>query len=274
MIRNPAVAGQFYPGSVRGLVEEVRSCVEPDAVKTDAFGLVCPHAGYMYSGKVAGAVYSRINMPDTFIIIGPNHYGLGSDFSIATAGVWRTPLGEVRVDSLLASEILKNSKHLDEDPFAQEREHSLEVQIPFMQFFSKEFQIIPINIRHYEPDESFLQMCRDIGSGIARVVSGAGCKVTVVASTDFTHYEPQSVAREKDMAALDAIVALDATRLFRVVRERDISMCGFAPVAVTITACKLLGAKKAQLVKYMTSGDTTGDYSSVVGYGGVIITAD
>jgi len=271
MIRQPAVAGQFYSGSVRGLEGEVESCVELDAVKADALGVVSPHAGYMYSGKVAGAVYSRIRMPDTFVILGPNHHGMGADFGIMTEGVWRMPFGEVNVDSTLAEEIFKHSKHLKEDSLSHQREHSLEVQVPFMQFFSKEFQIVPIAMKHYAPDAGFLKVCVEIGESIAGVLSGVKSRVTVVASTDFTHYEPQEVAKENDKAALDAIVALDAERLFREVGDRNISMCGYAPVAVTITACKRLGATKAELVKYMTSGDSTGDYSAVVGYGGVVV---
>ncbi|MFH1054897.1 MAG: AmmeMemoRadiSam system protein B [Candidatus Altiarchaeota archaeon] len=271
MIRRPAVAGQFYSGSTRGLMGEVGSCIESGVQKVDALGIVSPHAGLMYSGKVAGAVYSRINMPGTFIIIGPDHHGLGAEFSIATEGVWRTPLGDVQVDSLLAKEVYKHSKHLKVDPFAQEREHSLEVQVPFMQYFSKDFQIVPINLRHYAPDDSFLRICEDIGNSIADVVSKVNMRVTIVASTDLTHYESQDAAKKNDKAALDAILALDAKRLFKEVGDRDISMCGYAPVAAMLTACKRLGATKAELVKYMTSGDTTGDYSAVVGYGGVIV---
>jgi MEMO1 family protein len=271
MIRRPAVAGQFYSGSVRELKEEIDSCVEPGLPKVDAAGVVCPHAGLMYSGKVAGAVYSRIRMPDTFVMLGPNHHGLGPEFSIMTEGVWRMPFGEVMVDSLVAREIFKHSGHLEEDSFAHEREHSLEVQVPFMQYFAKDFQIVPISLRHYDADESFLKVCEEIGEGIAKGLARVKSKVTIVASTDFTHYQPQKVAEENDRAALDAIVALDAKRLFEEVRERDISMCGYAAVAAAVTACRRMGSKKAEVVKYMTSGDTTGDYSGVVGYGGVII---
>jgi MEMO1 family protein len=272
MIRNPAVAGQFYPGSMRGLRDEVEGLVEPSAPKADAVAAVCPHAGYMYSGKVAGAVYSRMRMPDTFVILGPDHHGLGAEFTIMTDGVWRTPLGDVRVDSLLAREVFKRSRYLEEDPFAQAKEHSLEVQLPFMQYFSDSVQVVPICLRHYEPDLSFLAICGEIGSAIAAAISGVKSRVTIVASTDFTHYEERSVAETKDRAAIDAILALDEKMLFRQVRERNISMCGYAAVAAALTASKALGARKAELVAYMTSGDATGDNSQVVGYGGAIIT--
>ena len=175
MIRQPAVAGQFYSGSTQGLMEQVESCIDSAAVKADTLGVVSPHAGYMYSGRVAGAVYSRITVPDTFIILGPNHYGLGPEFGVVTEGIWRTPLGEVRIDSLLAKELFKHTKHLEEDPFSQQREHSLEVQVPFMQYYSNDFQIVPISMRHYAADSSFLRVCEDIGEAIAEVVEGDGC---------------------------------------------------------------------------------------------------
>lgn len=271
-IRNPAVAGQFYAGNEKGLDEQVRGCLEDVKEKVDALGVVSPHAGFMYSGKVAGAVYSRITMPDTFVILGPNHHGMGADYSIMTEGVWNLPFGQVKVDDLLAKEIFRNCAHLKDDPFAQEAEHSLEVQVPFMQYFRPDIQIVPISMRHYLADDAFLKVCTEIGDSIGEVAARVGSRVTVVASTDFTHYQSQETASDNDHAALEAIVRLDAGELFREVRERDISMCGYAPVAATIAACRKLGATKAELVKYMTSGDTTGDYSAVVGYGGIVIT--
>jgi hypothetical protein len=252
-------------------MKEIKSLTQVNSDKASATGIVVPHAGFMYSGKVAGEVYSRIKMPDTMILLGPNHYGMGAEFSIATDGVWRTPLGETLVDALIAKEIYKRSRHLKEDEFAHVREHSLEVQLPFIQYFSPKTQIVPISLRHYQPDGMFLKICEDIGVSIAEAVAGVKASVTVAASTDFTHYAKQEIAKANDKAALDAILALDAKKLFSVVKEKDISMCGYAPVAVTIFAAKKLGAKKAELVRYMTSGDSTGDYSSVVGYGGVIM---
>ncbi|MFH0861978.1 MAG: AmmeMemoRadiSam system protein B [Candidatus Altiarchaeota archaeon] len=271
MIRSPAVAGQFYSGSVSGLKEQVEGCLEDVKDKVPALGVVCPHAGLMYSGKVAGAVYSRIRMPDTFVMLGPNHFGLGPDYSIMTDGIWRMPFGDVRVDPIVAKEVFRHSRHLEEDMFAQEREHSLEVQLPFMQHFSRDFQIVPLCLRHYEPDDGFLRVCEEIGHDIASALKALKCSCTIVASSDLTHYQSREVANENDMAALDAVAALDAKRLFREVREREISMCGYAPVAAMLTACRDLGARKAELVKYLTSGDVTGDYGQVVGYGGMIV---
>lgn len=270
MIRSPAVAGMFYPYDKRMLLEEVEKCIVKSP-KEMACGIVVPHAGYVYSGRVAGAVYSSIEMPDTFVILGPNHTGFGSDFSIETSGLWRMPLGDVKVDQELAVEILKHSKNIEVDDTAHVSEHSIEVQLPFMQYFSESFQIVPIVVKHYTPDEYFLKACVDVGNAIAEAVEKTKERVVIVASTDLTHYESQKTAEENDKKALDAILALDAGRLFKEVRERDISMCGYGPVAVTLTACVKLGCKKARLIKYMTSGEASGDYGRVVGYGGISI---
>lgn len=272
MIRSSAVAGQFYEDSPRKLAEELAASLKKAARKERVFGAVCPHAGYMYSGKVAGAVYSRIAPADTYVILGPDHHGIGSDFSVMTEGVWRTPLGEIRIDSALAKEIYKRSKHLEDDPFAQSREHSVEVQLPFIQYTAPRAEMVPISLRHYAADEAFLAICEDIGSAIGAAATSMKHKVTVIASSDFTHYQPRTRAKENDEAALQAIAALDAKGLFEKVRELDISMCGYAPVAAAITASKMLGAKKGEVVMYADSGDVTSDPSSVVGYAGVTFT--
>jgi hypothetical protein len=269
MMRSPAVAGMFYPRGSDMLLEQVKACIVKTA-RERACGIVVPHAGFVYSGKVAGAVYSSIEMPDTFVILGPNHTGAGSNFSIETSGSWRTPLGDVAVDEELALGILKNSKNIEVDETAHKSEHSIEVQLPFMQYFSKSFRIVPIVVKHYTPDEYFLKACIEVGDAIAHAI-GAGRRVVVVASTDFSHYESQETAEKNDKLAIDAILSLDAKRLFREVGERDISMCGYGPVAAAITSCVKLGCTKARLVKYMTSGDVSGDYGRVVGYGGVSV---
>jgi len=272
MIRQPAVAGQFYYHDPKMLAAQIKESLDFSVKeKVDALGCVCPHAGYVYSGKVAGAVYSRIRMPETFIILGPNHTGWGGDFSIMTEGVWKTPLGESSIDSALAKEIFRHSKFLADDPRAHQREHSIEVQLPFLQYLSGTFQFVPISVKHYVPEESFLGVCSEVADAIASAVEKLKSGCTIVASTDFTHYESQERAVEKDNAVISAILSLDAKKLFDTVGEKDVSMCGYGPVAVTILACKKLGAKKAELVKYMTSGETTGDYTQVVGYAGLVI---
>ncbi len=271
MIRDPAVAGQFYHYDPKNLNEQISECIDVNAKKEDVLGIVSPHAGYMYSGKVAGAIYSRINLPDTFVILGPNHTGLGARFSMMMDGEWRLPLGNVSVDSILAKEILINSKHLESDLMAHQSEHSIEVQIPFAQYFGKDFQIVPITMVHYAPNDDFLEICKDIGIAIARGIKNTHERVVIVASSDLTHYEPQDIANKNDKEALNAILELDEEKLFDRVGELRISMCGYGPVAAMLVACKELGAKDAELVKYMTSGDTTGDYGQVVGYGGVLV---
>jgi len=273
MIREPSVAGSFYPidagmlhSQIEGLLGGVKSAGDVDAI-----GAVSPHAGYVYSGKVAAQVFSWIKPADTYVILGPNHHGMGAAFALMREGVWRTPLGEVRLDSYLAEEILKRSKHLEDDFLAHQREHSIEVQVPFIQYFKPDAQIVPVTVSHYSPGGDLLQILEDIGGAIAGAVDAVDEKVVVVASTDFSHYEPQKKAEENDKRALDAILARDPKKLLDVVREYNISMCGAGPTAATIVACNILGATKADLVEYMTSGDTTGDYAQVVGYGGVLI---
>ena len=268
MIRQPVVAGQFYPGSASQLEAMIETLVDEKAEKREVIGLVSPHAGYVYSGPVAGAVISRIKFKDTFIIIGPNHSGMGKPLSIMTRGKWKTPLGEVEIDSELGRQILATSSHLQEDAIAHQYEHSIEVQIPFLQYFRSDFRIVPIILGYAGGDT-----CKEIGREIAKAVRELNREVVIIASSDMTHYEPQESAQEKDTQAIDAILDLDEDELLRRVEELDISMCGYAPTASLISAAKELGAKSAELVKYQTSGDTTGDYSAVVGYAGIIISA-
>ena len=271
MIRDCAVAGQFYSGTSAGLMSEVSGLIEKASDKTRAKALVVPHAGLMYSGRVAGAAYSRIQMPKTFVILGPNHQGIGEDFSIMTSGVWATPMAQTTVDSELATLIYESCPHLTDDPLPHQYEHSIEVQLPFIQYLSDDAQIVPISMRHYPPKKSFLKICEEIGESIAEAVSKTSLDVVLVASTDFTHYMPQKVAAENDAAAVEAIKKLDGERLFKEIDARDISMCGYAPVAAVLAASRKMGASSAELVKYMTSGDVIGDYSSVVGYASLII---
>ena len=271
MIRQPAVAGQFYNFDPQQLMKQVEECTDKKAQKTEVLGAVCPHAGYIYSGRVAGAVFSRMKSADTYVIIGPNHTGLGMPFSIMTEGVWNMPFGQAMIDSILAGEILKNSRFLEPDPMAHAREHSVEVQVPFVQYFAKDAQIVPIVVAGSCYMDELLEACRDIGEAIAKAVGSVNEKIVIIASSDLTHYEPQDEAKRKDMQAINAIVGLDEEKLFARVRELDITMCGYAPVAVMLSACKKLGAKKACLVKYETSGDVTKDYGQVVGYGGILV---
>ena len=266
MVRNPVAAGQFYPASPVGLKRMIESLVDDRAKKVEAIGLVSPHAGYVYSGAVAGAVISRIKFKDTFVILGPNHTGRGKAFSIMTEGVWRTPLGDVEVDSELGRRVLASSSYLEEDFAAHQYEHSLEVQVPFLQFFRPDVMIVPVVLAHASG-----AIYKKVGRELARAIKESKKGVIILASSDMTHYEPHESAKRKDSQAIEAMLDLDEDKLLKRVDELGISMCGYAPVVSLISAAKELGAKEAELVKYQTSGDTSGDYSSVVGYAGIIV---
>ena len=266
MIREAAVAGQFYPGWPAELKETIENMTSREKAKIDVVGVVSPHAGYIYSGPVAGAVFSRIKFTDTFILIGPNHSGAGAPFSITTAGEWKTPLGNVGINTELAGAILKASGRLEEDILAHRYEHSLEVQVPFLQYFMPGVKIVPILLSIAQP-----HVYEEIGRAVVRGLRESEVEAIIVASSDMTHYEPHEKAKAKDRLAIDAILELDADELARRIVRHGISMCGYAPVISLITAAKELGARKAELVKYQTSGDSSGDYSSVVGYAGIII---
>lgn len=268
MVRKPAVAGQFYPSSKSDLIKQIEKFVNKDAEKIDVKGAIMPHAGYVYSGFVAGQTASRITPKDTFVILGPNHTGYGEQFSIMTEGSWQTPLGDVKIDSELAKAIKSESKYLKEDQKAHAQEHSIEVELPFLQYLGGDFSFVPIA---FFPAE--LAIYKDIAGSIARAIEKLGKKdsTVIVASSDMTHYESHEEAQSKDKQALDAVLKLDEDELFNKVRDLNISMCGYAPAVIMLAASKLLGAKKAELVKYQTSAVVSGDYSAVVGYAGVIV---
>lgn len=267
-IRKPAVAGQFYPSVYDSLKKEIEGFIDKKAVKSNVIACVLPHAGYRYSGAVAGKTVSQINIKEKVIILGPNHTGYGPDLSIMTEGTWETPLGNIEIDSELAQATLNASHYLKEDTLAHTYEHSVEVELPFLQFFRNDFKIMPIVF--LAQDKTVL---KKVGDEIAGAVDKKGVKdsTLIVASTDLTHYEPQSVAERKDKQAIKAILELDEDKLMDVVEKENISMCGWGPVTVALTTSKILGAKNARLIQYQTSGNVTGDKSSVVGYAGIII---
>jgi AmmeMemoRadiSam system protein B/AmmeMemoRadiSam system protein A len=266
MIRKPAVAGSFYPGSFKELAAMISTMVDDSAPKTDVIGLVCPHAGIIYSGPVAGAAISRIRITDTVIIMGPNHTGLGKPFSLMTSGTWETPMGNVEIDTELAMKMGGNSSYLEEDSDAHLREHSIEVQLPFLLHFKKNFKIVPIVL-----SQASGSVYKEIGQEIAEVLNGLGREVVILASSDMTHYEPQKEAERKDKLAIEAIVNLDEDELMERIANHGITMCGYAPVVALISAAKVMDARRAELVRYQTSGETSGDFTSVVGYAGLII---
>ena len=266
MIRPPAVAGQFYESSPSGLSAQVEDCIETGVEKESATGLISPHAGLMYSGRVAGAVYSRIKIPHTFILIGPNHTGFGSPFSIMSSGEWQIPTGKLKIDDNFAKRLKQHCNIIKEDSLAHQMEHSIEVQLPFILHFSSDVNIVPITVI-----TASLDTCRLVGEALADVIENLDYTVTIIASSDMTHFETDSAAREKDKKAIDMITAMDPEGLYNTVRDEGISMCGVIPATMMLFAAKKMGAGESTLVKYMTSGEVSGDYNYVVGYAGVIV---
>lgn len=272
MLRSSAVAGYFYKASPEALRKQIEGFVVSGAKKTKAIGVVVPHAGLIYSGATAGAVYSSLELPDTFVLIGPNHTGLGAAVSLMAKGTWETPLGLVEIDDVLAASILSQSARIHEDSLAHLREHSLEVQLPFIQYFKKQFKIVPIQML-----DTRLETCLDVGRAVAEAIKkrgegGGSGRPLIVASSDMSHYEQADRAKEKDSKAIQSILNLDPEGLYRVVRDYEITMCGYGPAVAMLTAGKILGATHAELVKYSNSGETSGDYDKVVGYAGIVVT--
>lgn len=267
-IRKPSVAGQFYPSDADGLFEMISSFAVKSGQKQDVIGCVLPHAGYIYSGKVATQTLSEVNIKDTVILLGPNHSGNGPAFSLMSQGYWQTPLGNVEIDSQLANLFLSSSKYLEADTFAHVDEHALEVELPILQYFKKDFKIVPITIKTDKVD-TFKIVAEELAGVIIKNNLLSSCMF--IASSDMTHYESQKNAEKKDALAIEAITALNEDKLVAEVKRLSISMCGLAPVAILLRVAKLLGAKKGKLIKYQTSGDASGDTSSVVGYAGITI---
>lgn len=268
-MREPAVAGQFYPAAAEGLKKQLSGWEDKTSVKINAKGAVMPHAGYIYSGAVAAATISRISPKETYIILGPNHTGMGTAFSLMSKDNWQTPLGQVAIDKKLAENILTNTKFIKEDSLAHLYEHSIEVHLPFLQhLYQDKFKIIPMVVASSE-----LKALKAVGMELALAIKKEKIEeeVLIIASSDMTHYESQEDATTKDHAAIEAVLKLDEDLLFKRVKENNISMCGYGPAIIMLSAAKLLGAKKGELVRYQTSGDTSGDYSAVVGYAGIIV---
>ena len=265
MIRPPAVAGQFYERRPDALLEDVRGRLDPSASPVDAVACVCPHAGYLYSGDVAGATLSSVKIPKTVVVLSFSHRGMGARYAVWPDGAWRTPLGDVPVNEALASKLLDASERLEADTEAFAHEHSGEVMLPFLQALRKDVEVVMVSVYPASP----LGELQALGGEMAAALKGENPRPLVLASTDMTHFESAAVAEKQDRLAIDAMLKLDEAALFRVVRDRDISMCGVCPVTVAIACAKGLGAKSARLVRYENSGKATGDYDSVVAYAGL-----
>ena len=279
--REPAVAGQFYDADPESLRERIKWAflhslgpgklpeVSVSRIK-ESIGYIVPHAGYVYSGPIAAHAYFKIaqeGKPDTFIIIGPNHTGYGSAVSVYPKGVWVTPLGEAEVDAELAKEVVNNSVFAKLDISAHEYEHSIEVQLPFLQYlFGSEIKIVPISVMYQTPE-----VAKDLANALITALEEVKRDIVILASSDMTHYEPHELAVKKDRMALEAILKLDEDGLYRVIMDNNISMCGYGPVMTLIHYARRVGGNKAELLKYATSGDVSGEKAWVVGYAAVRI---
>lgn len=265
MTRLPVVADRFYPGDPTILRQTLADLVPPDQDAIKAKAVIVPHAGYVYSGGVAGETFSRVKIPETVIVLGPNHHGRGESVALGTED-WAMPMGEVHFAVDLAADILKNSEIIVSDNEAHQFEHSLEVQVPFLQFFQEKLSIVPIVVSHI----SYSQ-CRQAALEIVRAVKAYDRPVLLVASTDMTHYESRQSASVKDHLALKHILSLDPQGLYNTVVTNRISMCGIMPTVITLLASMEFGAEKADLVRYTDSGEASGDTNKVVGYAGLVI---
>jgi AmmeMemoRadiSam system protein B len=276
-VRRPTQAGAFYEGDAEALKTQIENCFLqelgpkklPEVNKTGPrkiIGLICPHAGYMYSGAVAANAYYELaqdGKPATVVILGPNHTGYGSGLALMNEGVWRTPLGDVEVDGETANRIVQETRLVDVDDLAHRFEHSIEVQLPFLQYlYGSEFKFVPICFQMQD-----LSSAVEVGNALVEVL--ASKNAVVIASSDMTHYEPRANAEAKDLAALKAVEAMDEKLFYSIIRTRNVTACGYGPIAAVITVAKGLGAKEARLLCYKSSGDVTGDYSNVVGYAAV-----
>ncbi len=271
MVRKPAVAGQFYPQAASEVNAALDKLVHPAVSAREAIAVICPHAGWMYSGCTAGLVYSAVQVPDCVILVGPNHHGIGSRYAVFSSGAWQTPIGSVPVAEPLASSLLDNCELLAEDERAHVQEHSLEVQLPMLLRANPGVHVVPLLIGGPWPESGGRDELRQISAAIAQSVQEFGKPVLLIASTDLDHYEDQETSNIKDKLALDAVVNLDPDALMDRVIEKEISMCGVAATCIVLWAGKALGATHAELVDYRTSGDVSGDFTRVVGYGGVVI---
>jgi len=266
MLRKSAVAGRFYPAKKEALAAEVEQCVGKPQADLVARGIIVPHAGYMYSGRVAGAVYSRLKIPAKAIILCPNHTGLGAPLAIMSSGSWEIPFGKIPIDTSLAKRLMHHCHLLSEDAEAHRFEHSLEVQLPFLQYLRRDIQFVPIAV-----GTSGYATLERLGKGIEATLKEANEDILVIASSDMNHYESEEATRVKDGKAIEKILALDPKGLYDVVKSESITMCGYGPAVAMMHGVQSLSSPKAELIKYATSGDVSGNKKEVVGYAGIVI---
>jgi len=267
MLRLPAVAGRFYPSNPKELTALVREYSRPDPQHPPAMVKAClvPHAGYMYSGHVAGAALARVMLPEKIIVLGVRHYPRGEPAALLSSGAWRTPLGDAPIDEPIAAELGRACPLLREDSVAHSGEHSLEVQLPFLQVLAPGFSFVPVALGTLQ-----FESLVSVGNAVARVLENSKDNVLLLTSSDLNHYEDEKTTRVKDQKAIDRLLAFDPRGLYNTCRNEEISMCGLGPAVAMLTALNALGAKKSVLVKHATSGEVSGDYDQVVGYAGMI----
>lgn len=278
--RKPSVSGIFYSSNKEQLVDELKGCftnkifgpgrLPPSDQARKIYGMVSPHAGYLYSGSVAANGYYSVSSSkfNNVILVGPNHYGLGSSVATTMNGIWESPIGDVMVNPQVAKDIASRATSMDFDEFAHSRDHCLEVQIPFLLFATEKFRIVPIILTN---QDEYLAL--ELGSAISDTVNESiskGDEFMLIASSDFTHYESNSEAHRKDSLLIKSILSLDITAFYYTLRQYNVSACGYGAIATVMVAAKNLGATRGELIRYATSGDVTGDKSSVVGYSSIL----
>lgn len=278
--RKPSVSGIFYSSNKEQLVDELKGCftnkifgpgrLPPSDQVRKIYGMVSPHAGYLYSGSVAANGYYSVSSSkfNNVILVGPNHYGLGSSVATTMNGIWESPIGDVMVNPQVAKDIASRATSMDFDEFAHSRDHCLEVQIPFLLFAAEKFRIVPIILTN---QDEYLAL--ELGSAISDTVNeciSKGDEFMLIASSDFTHYESNSEAHRKDSQLIKSILSLDITAFYYTLRQYNVSACGYGAIASVMVAAKNLGATRGELIRYATSGDVTGDKSSVVGYSSIL----
>jgi MEMO1 family protein len=266
MVREPAVAGRFYPADPTVLRQDINSYLSPRSEPVAAIGCIAPHAGYMYSGQVAGAVFSRVEIPRRCVILGPNHTGRGHPLATMKLGEWKTPLGPLAIAADLAEELARAFPALTQDSAAHQFEHAIEVELPFLQVLRVDTKFVPIALGTGQ-----LVILLKLGEAIAEVIQSSNEPVLVIASSDMNHYEDDASTRIKDRKAIDKILLLDPEGLYETIINESISMCGFGAAVAMLSAARKLGAKNAELVQYATSGDVSGERDMVVGYAGITV---
>ncbi|MRS01822.1 AmmeMemoRadiSam system protein B [bacterium] len=266
MERQPVVAGQFYTSDPLRLKVQLEKFVRAESRQEKALGVIVPHAGYVYSGAVAGAVYSRVKIPETVVILGPNHHGRGARAALSPPGEWLTPLGKAAINRQLSLLVRDNSNLVEEDDTAHQYEHSLEVQVPFLQFLRPDVTIVPLCVGFND-----YSSCKILGLSLATAIRKYGQEVLIVASSDMSHYQPAEVARHEDNLAIQEVLKMNPEGMYSIVKGRGISMCGIIPATIMLVAAIEMGATKSELIRYATSGEVSGDFDQVVGYAGIMV---